>query len=82
MFNDSACDARGRIFSGSKTLRGQPFNEDQLPGRIYKVEYLGDGWVSEEMTEIGHMTVPNGIAFSPDNRTMSVQLRLQLSEDI
>lgn len=81
MFNDSACDARGRIFSGSKTLRGQPFNEDQLPGRIYKLEYLGDGWVSEEMTEIGHMTVPNGIAFSPDNRTMSVQLRLQLSED-
>jgi sugar lactone lactonase YvrE len=71
MFNDSACDAKGRIFSGSKTLRGQPFNENQLPGRIYKLENVSGQWKSEELP-MGGMTVPNGIAFSPANDTMYV----------
>lgn len=70
MFNDSACDVKGRIYAGSKTLRGEPFNEDQKPGRIYRLERRGENWVSSEVTEAGSMTVPNGIAFSPDNRTM------------
>lgn len=70
MFNDSAVDSFGRIYMGSKTLRGQPFNEDQLPGRFYKVERRKGTWLSEEVAAIGHMTVPNGADFSPDFKTM------------
>lgn len=76
MFNDSACDAKGRIFAGTKTLRGQPFNEHLLPGRIYKVENVAGQWQSEEVKEIGGMTIPNGIAFSPDNKIMLVRFKL------
>lgn len=70
MFNDSACDANGRIFAGTKTLRGQPFNEHLLPGRVYKLEKVQGKWQTEEVQEIGSLTIPNGIAFSPDNKTM------------
>lgn len=70
MYNDSAVDARGRIFAGSKTLRSQPFNEDQLPGRFYMFELKDGKWHTEEVEAIGHMTVPNGVGFSLDHKTM------------
>lgn len=74
MFNDSAIDQRGRLFAGSKTLRGQPFLEETRPGRFYKVEKAKDGvhWVSEEVEAIGHCVVPNGAGFSPDSKTFYV----------
>ena len=71
MFNDSACDPRGRLFAGSKTVRGEPFLESTLPGRVYCCASMEGGQIqTREMTECPNMTVPNGMAFSPDGKTM------------
>ena len=62
MLNDSACDSKGRLITGVKTRRGDPFNEEQKPGSFWRLQKSDDGWQSEQIDD--GMTVPNGIALN------------------
>lgn len=58
-FNDGRCDAAGRLWTGTLVDA-----RDKTSGRLYRYEQA-------QLTEFGHpVMVSNGIAFSPDSRTM------------
>jgi sugar lactone lactonase YvrE len=59
-FNDGRCDAAGRFWVGTMY---EP--RDRQLGQMF---YLERGVV--KLAWSGHMTVSNGLAFSPDNRTL------------
>ncbi|KAM0748291.1 hypothetical protein T439DRAFT_365635 [Meredithblackwellia eburnea MCA 4105] len=71
MFNDGACDASGRFFAGTKTVRGIPMDDHLKLGKAYRFEGDGKGGFKAEKI-MDHLTVPNGIGFSSDCRTMYV----------
>jgi sugar lactone lactonase YvrE len=60
--NDGRCDANGRFWVG--TMRDPDLGRGST-GSLYRV--AGDGAPSTVRREVG---IPNGLAFSPDNRTM------------
>lgn len=62
-YNDGRCDRQGRYVIGSVDLA---FYEEQIPGRaaIYRLD--GDGLAQV----VEGITCSNGMAFSPDGRTM------------
>lgn len=60
--NDGRTDPAGRFWVGTMF---DPAADDQALGSLYRVE--PDGTVTVKRTDIG---VPNGLAFSPDGRTM------------
>jgi L-arabinonolactonase len=59
-FNDGRCDRGGRFFAGSLT-----YSEDRPAGTLYRLD--ADHRVEKILTGI---TVPNGLCWSPDGRTM------------
>ncbi|MSU53711.1 MAG: hypothetical protein CK538_08140 [Opitutia bacterium] len=59
-FNDAKCDPRGRLWAGTMAL-----DESPEKGALYR--FSPDG-VSQRMRE--HVTVSNGLAWSPDHRTL------------
>lgn len=62
-YNDGRCDRQGRYIIGSVDLS---FFEHETPGRAAVYRLDGDG-----LTEIiDNITCSNGMAFSPDGRTM------------
>jgi len=60
--NDAACDPQGRLWLGTMPL---PETGISPVGKLYRIE--GDGSVA--VIERG-LTIPNGIAFSPDGLTI------------
>jgi L-arabinonolactonase len=60
-FNDGKVDRAGRFFAGTKNLA----NNSQPTGSVYRLD--GDGSVH---LITGSVSCTNGIAWSPDNRTM------------
>jgi L-arabinonolactonase len=60
-FNEGKCDPRGRFFTGTmnEVVRGKP------DGSLYRLD--APGALKVILTQI---TVPNGLAWSPDGRTM------------
>lgn len=60
--NDGKCDARGRLWAGSTEMG---FATDA--GRLHVWDGRGPSRVALE-----NLTLPNGLAWSPDNRTMYV----------
>ena len=61
-FNDIVADAAGRVYAG--TLYWDD-NGMQRPGKLYLIDGGGAVRVVEERIELS-----NGLAFSPDNRTL------------
>lgn len=61
-FNDGRCDRAGRFFAGTM-VRDMALASPH--GALYR---LGDGGLSQPL--LRDLIVPNGMAFSPDNRTM------------
>jgi sugar lactone lactonase YvrE len=59
-FNDGRCDRRGRFWAGT-------LHEARHPGTAALYRFDPDGRSTEML---GGVTVSNGIAWSPDNRTM------------
>ena len=66
-FNDGRCDRQGRFIAGTML---QDMGAAARVGRVYR--YGGQEAASGRLTdlELGELIVPNGIAFSPDGRTM------------
>ncbi|SHG63935.1 SMP-30/gluconolactonase/LRE family protein [Massilia sp. CF038] len=62
-FNDGRCDRQGRFWSGTMAMDMALARRD---GRLYR--YGGDGTLAGPF--VSGMLVPNGLAFSPDGRTM------------
>jgi len=60
--NDAACDREGRLWLGTMPL---PETGLSPVGNLYRIEGTGDVKPMER-----GLTIPNGIAFSPDGRTM------------
>jgi sugar lactone lactonase YvrE len=60
--NDGRCDPAGRLWVGS--MFADP-SADIASGRLHRVETDGSSTVTRS-----HIGVPNGLAFSPDGRTM------------
>ncbi len=58
-FNDGKCDPRGRFLAGTMIL-----SEDQPVGSLYSF----DG--SSTTTLLNHITIPNGLTWSPDYKTL------------
>jgi len=60
-FNEGKCDPRGRFFTGTmnEVLRGKP------DGSLYRLDAKG-----ELVNILSEITVPNGLAWSPDGCTM------------
>ncbi|HEX6566862.1 MAG TPA: SMP-30/gluconolactonase/LRE family protein [Chthoniobacterales bacterium] len=60
-FNEGKCDPRGRFFTGTmnEVTRGKP------DGSLYRLDSQG-----ELNTILQQITVPNGLAWSPDGSTM------------
>jgi sugar lactone lactonase YvrE len=59
-FNDGRCDPQGRLFAGSMNER-----RDAASGALYRLN--ADGSLTEVIAGI---TISNGLAWSPDGRTM------------
>ncbi|WP_311223866.1 MULTISPECIES: SMP-30/gluconolactonase/LRE family protein [unclassified Acidovorax] len=66
-FNDGRCDRQGRFIAGTML---QDMGAAARVGRVYR--YGEQEAASGRLTdlELGELIVPNGIAFSPDGRTM------------
>jgi len=65
-FNDGRCDRQGRFWAGTMQMDMAAAHE---VGRVYR--YQGD--VNAEVAlraQFEHLIVPNGLAFSPDGKTM------------
>lgn len=62
-YNDGRCDRQGRYIIGSVDLG---YYDDKVPGRaaVYRLDRLGLRPI------VGNITCSNGIAFSPDGRTL------------
>ncbi|VWX63885.1 Gluconolactonase [Burkholderiales bacterium 8X] len=60
-FNDGRCDRQGRFWAGTMQM---DMGAASRSGRLYR----HDGQALEEV--LGDLIVPNGLAFSPDGRTM------------
>lgn len=58
-FNDGKCDPRGRFLAGTMIL-----SEDTPVGSLYSF----DG--SSNAKLLSHLTIPNGLAWSPDHKTL------------
>ena len=71
MLNDSACDSRGRLFAGAKTVRSEPFLAGEGPGMLYRLDKEGERFTTTAVAE--GFSVPNGIGFSPDDKTLCVR---------
>lgn len=65
-FNDGRCDRQGRFWAG--TLQTSMGGEQA--GAMYRHEQGLDGAVPMLQAQLTGLTVPNGLAFSPDGRTM------------
>lgn len=61
-FNDGRCDRQGRFWCGSMHC---DMNQDQTVGALYRFD--GRGLSSPQ---VNRLIVPNGLAWSPDGRTM------------
>jgi sugar lactone lactonase YvrE len=59
-FNDGRCDRQGRFFAGSMNEK-----RDASTAALYRLD--GDGSLIEVLAD---MTISNGLAWSPDSRTM------------
>jgi sugar lactone lactonase YvrE len=59
-FNDGRCDREGRFFAGSMNEK-----RDASTAALYRLD--GDGSLTEVLAD---MTISNGLAWSPDSRTM------------
>lgn len=63
--NDGKCDASGRLWFGTMTLRNDQGEREMYKASLYSLEV--DGSVRKHKGEI---TVSNGLAWSADNKTM------------
>lgn len=66
-FNDGRCDRQGRFIAGTML---QDMGAAARVGRVYRwgPQEVASGRLAD--LELGELIVPNGIAFSPDGRTM------------
>jgi len=64
-FNDGRCDRQGRMLAGTMLL---DMAAAQAVGRVYRWSGAETGGLAE--LDLGPLIVPNGMAFSPDGRTM------------
>ena len=66
-FNDGRCDRQGRFIAGTMYM---DMAAAQAVGKVYR--FGGDELVQRTATdlELGPLITPNGMAFSPDGRTM------------
>ncbi|CCX30059.1 hypothetical protein FPQ18DRAFT_356864 [Pyronema domesticum] len=64
-FNDGICDSRGRFWAGS--MNDFHVGEPQPEGTIYRYDPSGTLQVM-----IDNVTIPNGMGWSPDERTMYI----------
>lgn len=60
VFNDAACDQAGRLWIGTRDI-----NAKEAKGRLYRIDANFDVTAHAE-----GLVISNGIAFSPDGRTM------------
>ncbi|QXH44887.1 SMP-30/gluconolactonase/LRE family protein [Pseudomonas xanthosomatis] len=65
-FNDGRCDRQGRFWAGTMHtgMGSQPV------GALYRHDPASDAPVYALQARLGGLTVPNGLAFSPDGKTM------------
>ena len=63
-FNDGRCDRQGRFIAGTMLL---DMGAAARVGKVYR--YTGGDSTLADL-QLGELIVPNGIAFSPDGRTM------------
>lgn len=64
-FNDGRCDRQGRFWAGTMLT---DMAQAAPVGALYRLTGRGDALRLERMA--GELIVPNGLAFSPDGRTM------------
>ena len=66
-FNDGRCDRQGRFLAGTMYM---DMAAAQAVGKVYR--FSGDDLVQRSATDLqlGPLITPNGMAFSPDGRTM------------
>jgi sugar lactone lactonase YvrE len=62
-FNDGRCDRQGRFWSGTMFM---DMTAERAVGQLYR--YTGEGGLSEPF--VSGLLTQNGLAFSPDGRTM------------
>lgn len=64
-FNDGRCDRQGRFWSGTMVM---DMGLAAADGKLYRLDASGQGAALH--TELDGLITPNGLAFSPDGRTM------------
>ncbi|KAH9364752.1 hypothetical protein HPB48_019427 [Haemaphysalis longicornis] len=62
--NDAKCDAAGRLWTGTVATEKEPANVETEQGSVYSVEK------KHVRKHIERVTLPNGIAWSADNKKM------------
>ena len=65
-FNDGRCDRQGRFWASTMQTN---MGADAV-GALYRYDPKNDGIVDHLAAQIEDLVVPNGLAFSPDGRTM------------
>ncbi len=65
-FNDGRCDRQGRFWAGTMLMDMAAARD---VGRVYRYQSDVDSEVALRL-QFEHLIVPNGMAFSPDGRTM------------
>lgn len=65
-FNDGRCDRQGRFWASTMQTN---MGADAV-GALYRYDPKNDGVVGHLAAQIEDLIVPNGLAFSPDGRTM------------
>lgn len=67
-FNDGRCDRQGRFWAGTMqtSMAAEPV------GALYRYDAMADGTAGPLQARLGTLSVPNGMAFSPDGKTMYV----------
>ncbi|VVN89644.1 SMP-30/gluconolactonase/LRE family protein [Pseudomonas fluorescens] len=65
-FNDGRCDRQGRFWAGTM----QPNMGADPVGALYRYDPQANGPVQPLRAQLEGLTVPNGMAFSPDGKTL------------
>jgi len=67
-FNDGRCDRQGRFWAGTMqtNMGAEPV------GALYRYDAMADATVKPMQARLDKLIVPNGMAFSPDGKTLYV----------
>jgi sugar lactone lactonase YvrE len=67
MFNDGEVDPQGRFMAATKVVRGGPIRLEPREATLFRI---GGDKGGEVQTVLEGLTIPNGIGFTGDGKTM------------